>query len=69
MMVCYPCPNNCLDCNINIIINEYPDLDCGNDDYCSDGIICTSCSTGFEIVAGKCVSVDECKEYSYPSEN
>ena len=64
-LICYSCPGNCSNCNVDIIRNAYPILDCGNDNFCSDGIICTSCLTGNILIAGKCVQSETCFEDSY----
>ena len=34
-MVCYQCPDPCSNCNIDIMRNAYPTLDCGTDQLCS----------------------------------
>ena len=69
-MVCYPCPNQCSNCNINLVMDTalYPELQpivCGNDYLCSAGIQCTSCLQGYSLVAGQCVNQYTCQLYSY----
>jgi hypothetical protein len=69
-MICYPCPNQCSNCNINLVRNTalYPELQpivCGSDYLCSAGIQCTSCLQGYSLVAGQCVNQYTCQLYSY----
>ena len=54
-MTCYPCPDPCSNCNIDIIRNAYPILDCGTDQLCSTGLVCTSCLTGYALIGGQCI--------------
>lgn len=54
-LTCYPCPTPCSNCNINIIKNRYPDISCGTDDFCSDGLVCTDCLLGYALVGPKCI--------------
>ena len=55
-MVCYQCPDPCSNCNIDIIRSAYPILDCGGDPLCDDdGLVCTSCLSGYALAAGKCI--------------
>jgi proprotein convertase subtilisin/kexin type 5 len=64
-MTCYPCPTPCSNCNINMIRNNYPTLDCGSDIYCSKGLSCTSCLAGYTLVSGKCIISNRCRKYAY----
>ena len=54
-MTCYPCPDPCSNCNIDIIRNAYSILDCGTDQLCSTGLVCTSCLTGYALIGGQCI--------------
>lgn len=69
-MVCYPCPGQCSDCNINTVMDltnnpELRPIVCDNDNLCTKGIVCTACLQGYTLVAGQCVDQYTCKLYSY----
>lgn len=69
-MICYPCPNQCSNCNLDLVMDTvlYPELQpivCGNDYLCSAGVQCTSCLQGYSLVAGQCVNQYTCQLYSY----
>ena len=63
-MTCYPCPDPCSNCNIDIIRTRYyiaPTLDCGTDLKCEEGLVCTSCLAGSALVGGKCIDENQCR--------
>jgi len=67
-MVCYACPGQCSNCNINYVTVNYVLLQpivCGTDNYCSKGVQCTDCLQGYSLVSGTCVSQTTCRLYSY----
>lgn len=64
-LTCYPCPSPCSNCNIGIIRTRYPDISCGSDDFCKEGLLCTSCLLGYALVAGKCIDENSCRDYAY----
>jgi hypothetical protein len=67
-MTCYACPGGCSNCNIDYTVSQYTYLQsivCGSDFYCSKGIQCTSCLSGYSLVGGSCVGQTTCRLYSY----
>lgn len=67
-MVCYACPGQCSNCNIDYVIANYPLMQpivCGGDNYCTKGIVCTSCLQGSSLVGGTCVDQTTCRLYAY----
>jgi hypothetical protein len=69
-MICYACPGQCSDCNIDQVrdLTNYPELQpivCGTDNYCTKGIQCTACLSGYTLISGQCYSQQTCKLYSY----
>jgi len=67
-MTCYACPGGCSNCNIDYVRTYYTILQsivCGSDYYCSSGIVCTSCLSGYSLVGGSCVDQTTCRLYSY----
>ena len=64
-MTCYQCPDPCSNCNIDIIRSAYPILDCGTDEFCLDGLVCTSCLDNHVLVNGRCLPEDTCRQYAY----
>lgn len=71
-MTCYACLGGCSDCNINLVMDTIhnPELQaivCANDNYCSKGIQCTACLSGYSLVSGQCIPQSSCRLYSYYS--
>ena len=64
-MICYPCPDPCSNCNIDIASsNSGDELGC-DDDLCTNGLVCTDCLLGNALVAGQCIHENNCRAYSY----
>ena len=67
-MVCYPCPDQCSNCHIQIVLDDYTNLNsltCQYDELCSKAILCTSCLQGYSLVSNKCIDQNTCRLYSY----
>jgi len=69
-MVCYLCPSNCSNCNMDYAAANYALLQpivCGLDSYCLKGVVCTDCLSGFASTGGVCVNQTTCRQYSFNS--
>lgn len=67
-MICYACPGGCSNCNIDYVRQYYTILQsivCSPDYKCTEGIVCTSCLSGYSLVGGTCVDQTTCRLYSY----
>ena len=40
-------------------------FNCGTDQLCSDGLVCTDCLSGSALVGGKCIDENQCRDYAY----
>lgn len=38
---------------------------CGTDQYCLIGLICTDCLLGYSLVSGQCINQNSCRKYAY----
>lgn len=66
-MTCYQCPGGCSNCNINLMKTAVTNgwYNCGTDQYCLKGLICTDCLLGYSLVSGQCIDQNSCRKYSY----